>query len=132
MKITEILKQRWREASALVNQIDEERMKLLEPTEKRWHAALDTLQCLNDQCQAHDHIRCEACEAPIFEGEPYLGGDTPLCEICAPPYQALIDEPDFFVDGDGNPATPEQCREWFDAHIAAGGSPTDSMSRVMR
>ncbi|MGK9200454.1 hypothetical protein KXR50_08115 [Sinorhizobium meliloti] len=129
MKITDTLKQRWREASALVNQIDEERMKLLEPTEKRWHASLDALQLVNDQCQAHEHIRCEACQAPIFDGDHYLGGDTPLCEECAPPYQDLIDAPEFFVHGDGNPATPEQCREWFDAHIAAGGSPSDSMAR---
>ncbi|MCA1490128.1 hypothetical protein I6F11_04240 [Ensifer sp. NBAIM29] len=132
MKPTEILKQRWREASALVDQIDEERMELLRPTEKNWHAALDALQFVNDQCEAHDHLRCDGCEAPIFQDDAYSGGYSILCEECSPTYQELIEDHEAFVDGDGKPATPEQCREWFDAHIAAGGSPTDSMARVAR
>ncbi|WP_331373811.1 hypothetical protein [Sinorhizobium chiapasense] len=128
--ITEVLKQRWHEASKLVDLIDAERMKLLEPTEKRWHAALDALQLVNHQLDAHEHLRCDCCEAPIFDGEPRLGGNSMLCEDCAPTVQALLDEPEAFVDGNGDPATPEQCRQWYDEYIAAGASPTDSTARA--
>ncbi|AAL49608.1 unknown [Sinorhizobium phage PBC5] len=128
-QITQLLKQRWHAASTRVDLLDAERMKLLEPTEKGWHAALDELQIVNDQIEAHEHLRCDGCEAPIFDGDPRLGGNSMLCEDCSPTVQALLEEPEFFVDGDGNAATPEQCQEWFNAHIAAGGSPSDSMAR---
>lgn len=132
MKPTEILKQRWREASALVDQIDDERTKLLEPTEQRWIAALDALEAVNAECNGHDHLRCDGCSAPIFEDDAYFGGNSPLCETCSPTYQDLLGDHEAFIDGDGNPATPEQCRAWYDEHIAAGGAPTDSMARVLR
>ena len=130
MKITQLLKQRWHEASKLVDMIDAERLRLLEPTEKRWHAALDELQIVNDQLDAHEHLRCDACEAPLFDDDPQTTGNSILCEDCAPTVQALIDEPDAFCDADGEPATPEQCRQWYDEYIAAGASPTDSTARV--
>ncbi|MBW9090865.1 hypothetical protein JNB91_23925 [Rhizobium wenxiniae] len=76
---------------------------------------------------------CEACGKHIQEGEPYLWGpETDFCGECAPTYQALIDEPEGFVNADGEPLTPEQCRAWFDEHIAAGGKATDSMATVDR
>lgn len=132
MNPTDTLKQRWREASALVDQIDDERTKLLEPTEQRWLAALDAVQKIDDECSKYDHLRCDACLAPIFEDDPYFGGNSFLCETCSPTYQDLLDDHEAFIDGDGNPATPEQCRQWYDEHIAAGGAPTDSMARVQR
>ncbi|WP_454287122.1 hypothetical protein [Rhizobium arsenicireducens] len=74
---------------------------------------------------------CEACGHAIQEGEAYLPGhDTDFCAECAPTFQSLIDEPDSFVDDDGDPLTKEAAKAWFDAHIAAGGKPTDSMARV--
>lgn len=74
---------------------------------------------------------CEACRHPIQEGEAWLpSAATPLCAACAPSYQALIDEPESFVDDDGDPLTPEAARAYYDAHIAAGGQPSDSMARV--
>ncbi|TDX72628.1 hypothetical protein EDE05_12849 [Neorhizobium sp. R1-B] len=76
---------------------------------------------------------CEACGKHIQEGEPYLWGpETSLCSDCAPTYQALLDEPEGFVNADGDPLTPEQCRAWYDEHIAAGGKATDSMAKVDR
>ncbi|MBD9539959.1 hypothetical protein IB276_10900 [Ensifer sp. ENS04] len=128
-EITKILKERWHEASKLVDLIDAERFELLRPTEKRWHAAVDALQIVNDQLDAHEHLRCDGCEAPLFEDDPHTTGNSILCEDCAPTVQALIDEPEAFVDADGNPATADRCLEWFNAHITAGGSPTDSIAR---
>ncbi|AYC99986.1 hypothetical protein [Neorhizobium sp. NCHU2750] len=76
---------------------------------------------------------CEACGKHIQEGEPYLWGpETDLCGECAPTYQALIDEPEGFVNADGEPLTPEQCSAWFDEHIAGGGKATDSIATVDR
>jgi len=75
---------------------------------------------------------CEACGHAIQEGEAYLPSPaTPLCAECAPTFQALIDEPEGFVDDDSEPLTKEAAKVWFDAHIAAGGKPTDSMARVL-
>lgn len=74
---------------------------------------------------------CEACGHAIQEGEAYLPSPaTPLCATCAPTFQALIDEPEGFVDADGEPLSKEAAKDWFDTHIAAGGKPTDSMARV--
>lgn len=74
---------------------------------------------------------CEACGHAIQEGEAYLpSAATPLCAACAPTYQSLIDEPEGFVDDDGDPLTPEAARALYDAHIAAGGQPTDSIAEV--
>lgn len=76
---------------------------------------------------------CEACGKHIQEGEPYLWGpETSLCSDWAPTYQALLDDPEGFVTADGDPLTPEQCRAWYDKHIAAGGKATDSMGKVER
>lgn len=132
MNPTEDLKRRWREASALVDQLDEERTKLLEPTEQRWLTALDALESLDRECNQFDHLRCDGCTAPIFDDDPSFGGNSILCERCSPTYQDLLDHPDGFIDDIGDPATPEQCRRWYDEHIAAGGSPSDSMARVER
>ncbi|MBV2183250.1 MAG: hypothetical protein KUL88_01730 [Rhizobium sp.] len=74
---------------------------------------------------------CEACGHAIQKGEAYLPSPaTPLCATCAPTYQALIDEPEGFVDDDGEPLSKEDAKLAFDAYIAAGGKPTDSMARV--
>lgn len=74
---------------------------------------------------------CEACGHAIQEGEAYLPSPaTPLCAECAPTFQALIDEPEGFVDDDGEPLSKEDAKLAFDAYIAAGGKPTDSMARV--
>lgn len=76
---------------------------------------------------------CEACGKHIQEGEPYLWGpETNLCGECAPTYKALIDELEGFVNADGEQLTAEQCRAWYEEHIAAGGKPTDSMATVDR
>ena len=88
---------------------------------------------VNDDLPPEDTAiaRCEACGIHVQEGEPYLPGpDTDLCGTCAPTFQDLIDEPEGFVNADGDPLTPEQCREWFDRHIAGGGQPTDSMATI--
>lgn len=74
---------------------------------------------------------CEACGHAIQDGGAYLpGSEASLCAACAPTWQLMIDEPDAFVDDDGYPLTPEAARAFYDAHIAAGGQPTDSMARV--
>lgn len=77
-----------------------------------------------------DGLLCTCCGKPVLKGERYMREvESALCYNCAPTFQHLIDEPDGgFVDADENPLSPEQCRAWFDQHIAAGGKPTDSMA----
>lgn len=122
------LKQRWHEANAVVEAIDSEREKLLAPTERRWLAALDAMEKLDNACDSHGAVRCVSCAGPIFAGDLYFGTDELFCLPCAPKHQDLLDEPEFFVTADGDQATPEQCRQWFDEHIARGGAATDSMA----
>lgn len=128
MTNTPDLKSRWYAANAVVEQLEEERHKLIEHTEVPYHAALDALKQLDDECDALGAIRCVSCAGPLFEGDPYFGTDDAFCAECAPTYQELLDEPEFFVTADGEQATPEQCRAWYDAHIAGGGLPTDTMA----
>ena len=86
----------------------------------------------------HDQVAtCEACAKPICVGDKMLGGETPLCGNCAPTYADLINAGELsgFVrltdDGDYEPMTVEQAREIYDAHIAAGGGPKDSMATLV-
>ena len=76
-----------------------------------------------------DGVPCTCCGKSIRKGERYMREvESALCFNCAPTFQQLIDDPVGFVDGDDDPLTPEQCRAWFDRHIAAGGKPSDSMA----
>jgi hypothetical protein len=73
--------------------------------------------------------QCIACERQMHTGDRYLPDINGFqCAECAPTYRALIDDNEGFVDSDENARTPEQCRAEFEAHIAAGGQPTDSMA----
>jgi hypothetical protein len=77
-------------------------------------------------------ITCLACASPIDDDAPtYPDESGTLCATCAPTYDLLIDEDldCYFVDQDGAPLTSSVRRELYDAHIAAGGKPTDSMAR---
>jgi hypothetical protein len=70
---------------------------------------------------------CISCSEPLFETEPGLhdsdGGR--ICEGCSPDYAELLRSPETFTNMDEEPMTPEQARYIYDAHIAAGGKPTD-------
>lgn len=77
-------------------------------------------------------ITCLACAKPIDDNAPtYPDASGTLCAACAPTYDLLIDETldCYFVDQDGEPLTASARRVLYDAHIAAGGKPTDSMAR---
>lgn len=82
----------------------------------------------------HDRTACLACGKPIAHGAPtYPDVSGTLGECCAPTYDMLIDEAeaDYFVDmDDGRPLPQWKRHEIYNAHIAAGGKPTDSMARV--
>jgi len=90
-----------------------------------------SLDHLRRQARRRDDVStCLACEKEIFAGVRYfpdVGGF--LCAECAPTYQSLIDEPESHVHLDDEESrTAEDCRAEFDAHIAAGGKPTDTMA----
>ena len=130
--ITEADRQAWREANRAVEAIEAERQKLLAPTQARYAAAKVALSEIEDRLGGVV-VCCEGCGGPVFEGEPYLGGETPLCRDCAPTCADLLDSQENFVDfdedGDEIPMTAERARAICDAHLAAGGQLTDSMAR---
>lgn len=124
-------KQEWLQARSELDAIEKERDALLEPTNDGYEAAREKLALVEDEC-GELIGRCEGCESPVFDGDKYFPcvDIVILCEACAPTYDMLLIERDFFVDSDEEPLSPERCREIFDAHIAAGGKPDDSMARV--
>ncbi|WP_336801448.1 hypothetical protein [Kaistia sp. MMO-174] len=74
--------------------------------------------------------QCLACAKQLHLGDRYFPDVSGvLCAECAPTYESLIGEPEghVYMD-DEEPRTAEDCRAQFDAHIAAGGKPTDSMA----
>ncbi|MCX5571449.1 hypothetical protein [Kaistia nematophila] len=77
-----------------------------------------------------DYPQCMVCEKQLQKGDRYFPDvNGTQCEECAPTYQQMIDEPlgHVYLD-DGEQRAAEDCRAQFDAHIAAGGKPTDSMA----
>jgi len=114
--------------------IEREREALVEPTRARWEAAK---AAVDEVVEIHGEpiCCCEACGVPVFEGEPYLGGETPLCGPCAPTYCDLVVDSELlgFVmpgpDDDWVPMTVEYARALYDSHLAAGGLATDSMAK---
>ncbi|KIP99102.1 hypothetical protein RU07_20785 [Agrobacterium tumefaciens] len=121
------LKKRWADAQAIVDALDEQRYELVRQTEKEYLAALDALDAVDKELGDVECLRCKGCRAPIFEGDLYHGGDTPMCLECAPTYQSLIDEPEMFLDEERDHADPDRLRAEYDAHLAAGGSPDDKL-----
>lgn len=127
----EDLKKRWAEANERVELLDKQRYQLVEHTQQEWLEAQTEFQAVVDECLEEDATLCEACAAPIFPGDEYHAGVTPLCFECAPTYQSLVDEPEMFVElVDESPSEPEGLRATFEAHIAAGGNPDDKMVEV--
>jgi len=125
------LKQRWAAANERVELLDQRRYKILEPTQQEWLEAQTAFQNVVEECQKQDAILCEQCATPIFPGDQYHAAETPLCLLCAPSYQDLVDNPDMFINSDDeSPANPEALKAWFDDHIANGGKPDDKMVRV--
>lgn len=125
---TEADRKTWLEAANMVEAIDAEREALLAPTRERYREAQARLDEAEERCGGYV-CTCEACGRPVFEGEPHLGGETPLCGECAPTYADLLEADAPFVDAEGELLTPEARQSQYDAHIAAGGAPTDSMAR---
>lgn len=120
----------WQAAETALAAINDERAALLRPTEQRHAAAQLRLAKIEDEI-GEPFCTCEGCGEPVFAGEPWLRGETPLCGTCAPTYAELLGSAaDSFVGPDGEPMSAAQRRALYDAHIAAGGLPTDSMAEV--
>lgn len=119
----------WKAASDRLACVDAERAVVLRPTNAEHAAALEALALVEERL-GEPWCVCEACANPVFPGEPYLGGDTPLCGECAPTYAVLLTEPESFVNDDGDPMSPLEARAEYDKHISAGGQATDSMATV--
>lgn len=81
-------------------------------------------------CIEHDEdaLICDLCGNGIPEGAPHhFGGDTCICEACAPTWKDFLTHPESFYDPTNNPVTPEAAKAAYDEHIASGGSPDDKM-----
>ncbi|OLP56643.1 hypothetical protein BJF92_11165 [Rhizobium rhizosphaerae] len=79
-----------------------------------------------------DGLSCEGCRKAVRPGDLYCWGEeNSLCESCAPTYRSMIDEPESWTDGQGNPQDPQALRASFEAHLAAGGKPEDKVVQRM-
>lgn len=117
-------------AKAKLDEIESQRAELLKPTDAAYLAAAEAVELALEACG--DLVAtCESCSEPIFVGDRMLGGETPLCDTCAPTYDRLLSEPEYFCDSEGVPLTGDAARALYDAHIAAGGRPEDSMAEVV-
>ncbi|TPJ75806.1 hypothetical protein FJ422_30780 [Mesorhizobium sp. B2-6-3] len=80
------------------------------------------------------NLHCLACAQPIAAGAPtYPDVSGTLCQECAPTFAMLISDDDgcAFVDLDTEePMSAGERRALYDAHIAAGGKPDDSMASL--
>lgn len=121
------LRQEWIAANAAVEAIEAERAALLKPTDDRYKAALEARYDI--EAETGEVIgRCESCMTPIFDGDPYevdLSGDVMTCVEDSHSLADMLAHPDWFVDADENPHTPESAKAFVDAHLAAGGSLDD-------
>lgn len=72
---------------------------------------------------------CEACKRETFEGDDYHSGhDCIMCVECAPTYQDMINEPEFYFDHNTDePLTAEEAQDLAAQHVSKGGSLTDKM-----
>lgn len=78
---------------------------------------------------ADDHNRCDCCGASIANGAPWCPStEGVLCVPCAPTYAELLAEPTSFVDADLGLLPRSERQALYDAHLAAGGKPGDSMA----
>lgn len=77
-----------------------------------------------------DACLCESCGEIIPDESPshpcYDGGT--LCKGCAPTFQDMLNHPDHFQGSDDEPMTTAEAKAIVDAHIASGGSLSDSMA----
>jgi len=78
-----------------------------------------------------DLVPCLACAKPIPDDAPtYPDVEGTLCAECAPTFADLLDDDAAFVDQDsGDPLSSNARRAIYDAHLAIGGSASDSMAR---
>lgn len=86
----------------------------------------EKIETVSEQDEPITH--CEGCSKPIYDGDSYhTGSDVDLCADCAPAFSDLLASPESFADSEGEPLTPEAATALYDAHIAAGGAPTDKI-----
>ncbi len=120
-------REKWKAAKADLDAVQAERAALVAHLDDRLDAASEA------EDDAHDALPdlvddCEGCGEPIFDGDPYFGCEYPTCLGCSPTWQDLTDRPEDFVFPDGEPPTAETVKAAIDAHMASGGSLSDSMA----
>lgn len=117
----------WKRASEQLQAIEAWRRQRLEPTDAAHQSALEAM-ALAEERIGEPICVCEACAEPVFEGEPWLAGETPLCGTCAPTYADLLREPELFVNSEDGVMAADEAKAIYDDHIASGGMPSDSMA----
>ena len=91
----------------------------------------DAVKKLEDQIEdllgVDDAFRCEGCQEPIFDGDKNVTTvDGILCVICAPRFSYILNNPEYFLNGNNEPMCAEEAKAFCDQHIAAGGSLSDT------
>lgn len=106
------------------------------PEYKAWSEAFDKLEEIKDELGDETHT-CEGCGDPIFDGDPmcYSAEDSiATCVDCSPTWQDFKNRPEDFYRWDESAQdmlyhTAESAAPFIEAHLAKGGSLSDSMAR---
>lgn len=103
----------------------EPQRQALKEAKKPYDALLDEIEKLLDGAEVQT---CSGCMGPIFDDDPRsrTSDDADLCVQCAPTYEDIRNNPEWFVNADGDPMSGDEANALCDAHIAAGGSLSDT------
>lgn len=127
----------WRAARDELKAVEKARDALVAPIRKRLDDARDRVDAIEAEAGGLTGV-CEACENPIFEGEPYSYSSIDglhFCYECTPTVEEMLLHPDSFVAsedeyGEFTYHTAETARAWADKHVADGGAMTDKLGLI--
>lgn len=123
-------REKWKAAKAELDAVEAERDAATAHLQDRWWAAIEAEELARD-AMPERIADCESCGEPIFDGDPHQRDFEYCiytCGECSPTWQDLADHPEHFVDPDGEPHTAESVKAAVEAHLAGGGSLSDSMA----
>ncbi|WP_406646948.1 hypothetical protein QEZ52_00505 [Aliisedimentitalea scapharcae] len=103
------------------------------------HKAYEAAKARSDKMEEElgEIETCDGCNAPVFEGDPRTHdheNSATYCVDCSPTWADFQQEPDSFYEnnpeGELRYYTLETAKPLIDAHLASGGTLSDTMAKV--